>query len=295
MSVSLTHVFRQGPVIKALIRTAVAGVGTGPEGGVPGPVLKETLPPRNARMVADYIRHTGGSPKSYGGALPPHLFPQWCFPMIARCIKGVPYDMKKVLNAGCRLEVLHPLPVDRKLLLKGQLVGIDDNGSLAILRSRIVTGTAEHPESLISYVNAVVPLKRSKGPKKEKPRVPEGAREIDRWKLSATAGRDFALLTGDFNPIHWVPMAARMAGFKNVILHGYASVGRTLESLNRQVFSGRPGRLATFECRFVRPLVLPARPGVFIDGQGGIFLGDAPGGPAYFTGNYTVKPEEDNE
>ena len=37
MSVSLTHVFRQGPVIKALIRTAVAGVGTGPEGGVPGP------------------------------------------------------------------------------------------------------------------------------------------------------------------------------------------------------------------------------------------------------------------
>lgn len=292
MSASLTHVFRQGPVLKALVQTAMAGVGKGPVGGVPGPIINETQPPRNPGMVRDYIRHTGGSPRAYGATLPPHLFPQWCFPLIARLIKGVPYDMKKVLNAGCRLEMLHPLPVDRPLKLQGRLVGIDDNGSLAILRSRIVTGTDENPESLVSYVNAVVPLKRSKGPKKEKPRVPVNAREIDRWKLSTTAGRDFAVLTGDFNPIHWIPPAARLAGFKNVILHGYASVGRTLESLNRQVFLGRPGRLDTFECRFVRPLVLPARPGVFIDGQGGIFLGDAPGGPAYFTGTYTVKPEE---
>jgi hypothetical protein len=295
MSVSMQHLFRQGPVLRTLLRTAVSSVGQGGKGGGeagggdPGPVLEQTVPPRNPRLVLDYIRHVGGEPSWYKGGLPPHFFPQWGFPLMARTLQGLPYNMSRVLNGGSRIEVLHPLPADQPLLLKAQLVEVDDNGSRVILRQKLVTGTVDQPEALVSYVNAIIPLKRSDGPGKAKPVVPETAREIDSWRLSRKSGLDFALLTGDFNPVHWVPAYARMSGFSGTILHGFATMARTIESLNRTVWMGRPRRLRTFESRFVKPLRFPGSVKVYLGGDNEVFVGDARGGPACLTGKFTTQ------
>jgi len=291
----MQHLFRQGPVLRTLLRTAVSSAGKGVKAGgeagkgEPGPVLEQTLPPRDPRLVRDYIRLVGGEPSWYKGGLPPHFFPQWGFPLMARTLEGLPYNMSRVLNGGSRIEVLHPLPANKPLLLKARLVEVDDNGSRVILRQKLVTGTAEQPEALVSYVNAIIPLKRSDGPKKEKPTVPDTAREIDCWRLSKRSGLDFALLTGDFNPVHWVPAYARMAGFPGTILHGFATMARTIESLNRSVWLGRPGRLRTFEARFVKPLRFPGSVKVYLDRENGVFVGNAPGGPAFLTGSFTTQ------
>ena len=70
--------------------------------------------------------------------------------------------------------------------------------------------------------------KNGKAAKKREPsRVPGDARELSFWNLSASAGLEFAKLTGDFNPIHWVPAYARASGFRNVILHGFATMETT--------------------------------------------------------------------
>jgi len=37
--------------------------------------------------------------------------------------------------------------------------------------------------------------------------------------------------------------------------------------------------------------VVPARVGVYIDGTGGVFVGDAPGSAAYLVGRYREKEE----
>ena len=110
--------------------------------------------------------------------------------------------------------------------------------------------------------------------------------QISRRVFSMTDQNRFAQLSGDFNPVHWVRPVARMSGFRSTILHGYATLARCIETMNRGLFSGRPGRLAAIEVRFVRPLVLPARPGVFVDDAGGVFVGSAPGGPAFLTGTF---------
>ena len=116
-----------------------------------------------------------------------------------------------------------------------RLEGIDDDGKRAIIHQRAVTGTAAQPEAVVTHVYAFVPLSSKKdekpaggAPKKKAPppRVPEDAREIAFWNIPVSAGLDFAKLTGDFNPIHWIPPAARAAGFKNVILHGFATLAR---------------------------------------------------------------------
>lgn len=289
------HLFRQGPVIKTLLKTAISAIGKGKAGGVggekvePGPVLEQVLSPRNPKLVSDFIKHVGGKPSWYKGILPPDFFPQWGFPLMAKTLEGLPYNLSRTLNGGCRIEVNHPLPINEELYLKASLVDVDDNGYRVVFKQKLVTGTKENPDALISYVNAVLPLKRSIGPKKEKPRVPVGAREIDCWRLNKKSGIEFALVTGDFNPVHWIPGYAKMTGFQNTIMHGFATMARAIESLNGSLWLGRPGRLATFECRFVKPLVFPGKAKVYLDDLSNVYIGDAPGGPAYLTGEFTTR------
>jgi len=289
MSVPLRYVVHQAPVIRALARGAIATVAS--KGGrteVPGPWIAKTLPPLPSDLLDAYIRHVGGEPSSYRGQVPPHLFPQWVFPLQARALEGVSYPMQKVLNAGARMVIRGPIPRGEPLQVRTRLDEVDDDGRRALLRFVAFSGTAAEPELLEAQLNAFVPLggPKKKGAKKsDRPRVPAGAREIARWNLSAEAGLDFAKLTGDFNPVHWVPRWARMMGFRNVILHGFSTYARTFEALVRARFSGAAERIRFFDARFTRPLVLPARPAVYVDGDD-VSVGLASRAPALMTGTY---------
>ena len=297
MGVPRKHILSQGPVIGALFKAgfAVLTQGKGGELQTPTAPVTTTVGPRGDELIKDYIRHTGGDPGWYKGQVPAHLFPQWGFPVFSQTLKGIPYDMAKVLNGGCRIEMNSPIPTGEKLHLSATLEDIDDNGSRAVLRQRLVTSTDSAPDAIVCTMYAIVPLPRKKGEKKERkerPHIPADARRISTWNLYSDSGMDFAVLTGDFNPVHWIPAYARAAGFKNCILHGFSTLARSIEDLNRVVFSGDPTRLKSIDVKFTRPLVLPtgrkpATPGVFL-GDGTIFVGDAAGGPAYLTGEYTA-------
>ena len=128
-------------------------------------------------------------------------------------------------------------------------------------------------------------------PKKPKarPTVPADAHEIGFARIPENAGLDFAKLTGDFNPIHWLAPYARASGFRTVILHGFSTFARAIEALNRSRFAGDPMRLKVIDARFSRPLVLPARIGVYITNDGGLWVGDAPGGGAYLEGRFETE------
>ena len=142
---------------------------------------------------------------------------------------------------------------------------------------------------LLSEMVKVLPWSKKK--KKERPTVPEDVREIARWTNSARSGLEFALLTGDFNPIHWIPAYARVSGFKNTILHGFGTMARAIEALDNNVFAGATP-IRSFSCRFTRPVVLPARVGVYVAETGGerrVWVGDAPGGTAYMQGTFSTE------
>ena len=164
----------------------------------------------------------------------------------------------------------------------------------------MVTGTADAPEAVVGHLYAIVPLGgKDDGagngqvdrPKADKPRVPDDVREIGYWRLSADAGLAFALLTGDFNPVHWVRPYAKASGFRSMILHGFSTMARAIEGLNRSLFSGDVRVLSTFDCKFTRPLVLPAAVGLYVK-ENQVFVGDAPGGPAYLVGTFETRSRE---
>ncbi len=191
-----------------------------------------------------------------------------------------------------------PLAAGEPLLVRVRIESIDDDGKRAIVTQRIVTGTARQPEAIVADLRAFIPLASKKDesngangkkPAKAKPSVPAGVHEIAFLRIKDDAGLDFAKLTGDFNPIHWVKPYARSAGFRTVILHGFSTFARAIEALNRARFAGDPMRLKSIDVRLSRPLVLPARVGVYVSKDGGIWVGDAPGGGAYLEGRYETE------
>jgi acyl dehydratase len=259
---------------------------------LPGPELSAEVPPPPPALVRQYLRYVGGDANSYRGHLPPHLFPQWTVPVAARVLRGLPFPMLKVINGGCRLEIRAPLPAGQRLLVRAQLASIEDDGRKVLLRQNIVTGTAAVPEALRVTLEVVVPrpvpreAHGAKSPgRKAAPRVPEDARELAVWRLPADAGLTYGFLTGDLNPLHWSPPYARAAGFRSAILHGFSTMARAMEGIVRNMYAGAVDRLGGVEVRFTRPLVLPARVGLYVHGHD-LFVGDAPAGPAYLAGKF---------
>ncbi len=294
MAVPARYVVHQTPIISSFVRTIAKAAQQKTSGAarleMPGPVLTATVPPRPRDLVRDYVRHVGGDPASYKTTVPPHLFPQWMFPLQTRVLEGIDYPLQKVLNAGCKLTVRGPIPADEPLNLTCQLERIDDDGRRAVLHTRAITGTASSPDAIICEMQALVPLGGGKGGggAKNRPRVPEGAKELQQWKLGRNAGLDFAKLTGDFNPVHWIPQYAKAFGFKSTILHGFSTMARAYEGIVRTRLAGKTTAMKELDVRFTRPLVLPARVALYLEGQD-VFVGDAPGGPAYLVGSYIAE------
>lgn len=296
----IRHALRQGPAIGATLSLLTSKKGRSAP-ITPGPELTETVAPRPRALVDDYLRVVGGSTKAWEGRLPPHMFPQWGWPIITRTLQGLPYDLTKVVNAGCTWTVNAPLPDDQPLQLRARLADVDDDGRRALIRIELSTGTADSPDALESSLTVFVPLPNRPGPtqadapkrdKKPKPTVPIEAQPVGDKKLPATQGWRFCLVTGDFNPIHWLGPYAKLAGFGGVILHGFCTAAIAAETVIKNRLAGDIDGLTGFQARFTSTLRLPGQPTIFLgeagDGATPLFVGAAPGGPAFLVGSITV-------
>jgi hypothetical protein len=317
MGVPTRHVLQQGPMLGALGRTAYLALrqrmARGSDGNghghatvtaaAPSVEIQRESAPLPQSLIDDYARYLGSDPRAYRGEVPPHLFPQWCMPALARTLEAVPYPLLRVLNGGCRVRVSAALPAGEPLQVRARLQDIDDDGQRAVLHQRVSTGPRSAPDALEIDLYAIVPLRRAEGaaksnsngganangkPVKERARVSTGAREVARIKLRRDAGLAYAKLSGDFNPIHWLGPYARASGFGSVILHGFGTLAFAWEGLNRGVFGGDVHAIDTFDAKFSRPLTLPHEVGLYVD-RGQVFVGDAPGGPAYLTGTFSSR------
>ncbi|MGF1464834.1 MAG: MaoC family dehydratase [Sandaracinaceae bacterium] len=279
-------------MIRAMAATVVDGWRRTPssDGGAlvtPGPEVTVTLPPRSDELLDAYVAHVGGRPELYRGRVPPHLFPQWSFGLTRRVFEGLPFSLVRALNGGCRLIQRAPLPRGEPLACTAWLHAVDESERRVLLEQRIVTGTDARPAALEAHFRVFVPRPRARrrdGPTQKRWRkVPLDVELLAEQRIGAGAGRDFATLTGDINPVHWLPPYARALGHRSVILHGFGTLARCIEVLNREVFQGDVDGWRSIDVRFTHPLVLPWTVGVFRRGDE-VWVGDAPNMRAYLEG-----------
>lgn len=317
MSLSLLdlapHLRHQGPVIAGMGQVALSALTpklpralrpkARPVPPLPGPKATQTVPPRDPQLVADYLRWSGADVRAWRGRVPHHLFPQWAFGLLPQTLAGLPYPLASGLNGGCSLVIHQDIPLDAPLQLSAWLHAVDDDGRRALITQRIETRLPDGSLAQEAALNVFIPLPRDKNtytaPKPKAKRsptlVPLSGHEIGSLRFSAEDGVRFALLTGDINPVHWLRPYGRAAGFGGTILHGFGTLARSLEILNRSLWAGDTRRLKGFTVRFTRPVRLPSRSLCFAqpDGDHGSFwVGAAPGAPAALQGQYFTRIED---
>jgi hypothetical protein len=253
------------------------------ESSLPGPEVWELVKAPSQELIEDFLRHVHASSAAYAGVVPPPLFPQWGLAVALRTLSGRGFPLVRLLNGGCRLQSNAALRRAEPLMVRARLESVTDDGRRAVLRQRIVTEQEGAPDALVAEVYGIIPNSKTRGPRNAKPalELPTEAQKIEDWALPRDAGLKFALLTGDFNPLHWLRPYARAMGFPGPILHGFDAMARAHAGLERVV---APRTLRVLDLRFVRPIVLPTQLSLFIQGER-VFVGRV-GEPPYLSGSF---------
>ena len=73
----------------------------------------------------------------------------------------------------------------------------------------------------------------------------------------------YAGASGDFNPIHYRDDVAASVGLPGVLAHGMLTMGLAVQPVVD--WAGDPGRIADYQVRFTRPVVVDPQAGATID------------------------------
>lgn len=204
-------------------------------------------------LVARYLDWCGAQGR-YTNELPPHMVSQWGLPLVGKLLLQLPYQLASVINQGVTLRANGPLPRGVKLHLKAWLESVEEVAGRAKVTVAILTGTAQQPDLVEARLRMSFILPGKRPPRAESARPPEPRwQAVGSWQADARDGLRFALLTGDFNPIHWCSPLARRSVFKGTVLHGFGSLVRSYETL-------QPGVFNEIDVRFVKPVPLPSGP-----------------------------------
>lgn len=93
--------------------------------------------------------------------------------------------------------------------------------------------------------------------------IKNGASIVDSVEFKQDIGRQYARISGDYNPIHLSPYTARLLGFKKAIAHGMFSKALVLSKLIPE-----PHKLShpvSIKTTFCQPIVLPMKTQLLFD------------------------------
>lgn len=229
--------------------------------------VKSALPIKPATSAGETLRRKHQSPS----AELLNYYRQWCnapasshipahfvgaaiaMPIVAELTAQSPYPLLSALNQGVRLQIHKPLPAGETINLSGKLLDASDDGRRARIHSRVQIGTASAPNAITLDAIAAVMLKA--GPKKALSNTQEKHQfeTLGTWRAAAKEGQTFFWLTGDFNPIHTLPLLAKRTRYNGCIMHGYGAFAQIFERLEN-----KHGAIKDIETRFIRVIPLPS-------------------------------------
>jgi acyl dehydratase len=248
-----TRVLEAAPNLGALYAKAVA-TAWGRGGDLPDTRLARTGVVVDPGHVAAYARVCG---LPFGDVLPvtyPHML---TFPlqMALMSDRSFPLALPGLVHVRNRIEVLRAVRADEALDLQvwAERFARHRRGAAVDLCATVSTGGEEVWRSRSTYLarGATAP----DGAPAADIEVPVGdlERVVATWRIPGDAGRRYAKVSGDVNPIHLSGVAAKAFGFKRAIAHGMWVKARVLGTL-----SGRLPDALTVDVAFRKPLFLPS-------------------------------------
>ncbi|MCJ7686142.1 MAG: hypothetical protein MUO68_17805, partial [Desulfobacteraceae bacterium] len=185
------------------------------------------------------------------------VLPSFC---VVAAIKAYPYigdniEYSRFLHGEHMIRLSRPIPPEGKIIQVGEVTHIYDKGKGAVYHIQI-TGETEDGRHLydvewIAFYVGAGGFGGDPGPKAETLKPPENV-EPD-FSISYRVSENQAAiyrLSGDLNPLHLDPEAARRGGFDRPILHGLCTFGFATRAIINGLLDGDAARLKEFKARF---------------------------------------------
>jgi len=179
----------------------------------------------------------------------PHVL---AFPMAMRLMSapGFPFPVVGLVHITNRITVLRPIDAGAALDLS---VTVRDLRAHDRGRQFDVVATASAGGELVwRGVSTYLRRDRAGERRAEGERRDPPPADTARWRVPARVGADYAVVSGDHNPIHTSRLGARLFGFPRPIAHGMWSKARCLAALE-----GRLPETYTVDVAFKLPILLP--------------------------------------
>lgn len=206
----------------------------------------------NNELVDQYVAWAGAPASRYAKELPPHFCSHWAMPMLAKLGSLAPYNLLSLLNQGLRMQIHKPLNRNEAIALHGSLMNVLDDGDKVRIHTRVQASNPKGELAVVIDSYSTVPRAKSAGKNKPAKRDEYEFTTAGHWDAEEDDGLAFAMLTGDFNPIHTIKAVGKRTRFKSCILHGFGQLARTWEVLNNAGHS-----VSELDVRWIKPLPLP--------------------------------------
>ncbi|MEG1856904.1 MAG: MaoC/PaaZ C-terminal domain-containing protein [Acinetobacter sp.] len=213
--------------------------------------IREVIEPPNNDLVDHYVKWSGAQPNKYNDSIPPHMVSQWGLSFATRLLLQTNYPLSQVINQGVSLKIHGKIPRNEKLLIQAKISHVDERNGLARVSVQIMTGTISQPELVETVLHMAFILPNFKKTKRTESTDHKQWIAQGEWSVRSDDGFKFALLTGDFNPIHWVGLLAKFSNFGQKVLHGFGVFVRSFELLHEPI--------QQIDVRFLKPIKLPSQ------------------------------------
>jgi len=196
---------------------------------------------------------------------------------------GFPFRIMGLVHMDNALRAQREPDPNQPLLIETVLRLLPPSSNRALRCLLETTGSADGAPVFACTSTYLIRRGTRSDAKEETNAAPQGG-IIVRWSLDAAAGRRYARLSGDWNPIHLHPWSARLMGMRAPIIHGMHTVATCCAALE----SDTERHACAIDCRFRAPVALGSSVSLSFDAEAQEFAVAATG-KAAVTGSITLE------
>jgi hypothetical protein len=254
-------VVNQPSGLKNMLRAAAGALPLVPRGGqLPSRTVTVEELPIDQTNVAEYAAVTG---LRYGNNVPLTYPFALTFPAMMSLVTGFdfPFAAMGSVHTENQITQYRPIAVTDTVGVRVRAENLREHrkGLLVDLVTDVSVGneSAWHQVTTFLHQQRTSLSDEPKPPPQKQPKLPPPSTVL---RITPGQIRRYAVVSGDHNPIHTNPIAAKLFGFPTVIAHGMFSAAAVLANIEARF----PDAL-TYSVRFGKPVLLPVTTGLYID------------------------------